>query len=165
MTISVEYDATEAMERFVKLGREFPSALRDAGKEVEREVLRIFRRTTATWHHKPEFDSEVVSDGADLLVQVWTNDKIYAWVSEGTPAHFILPVRARCLTFQTGYNAKTVPGVLDSRSGGKFGPVVHRAWVEHPGTDARHFKRDIQNWLRHNGPIIVKRHIERVIRS
>ncbi len=115
-------------------------ATRKAGNDIRKD----FEETTKTWSKKPEFQMvyAVRPNGPEVLVG--TDNEIYGYVNEGTKPHPIFPVRAKALRFQTGYVAKTVPGQLFSRAGGASGDVVHRAYVMHPGTEARNFDDIIQ---------------------
>jgi hypothetical protein len=63
---------------------------------------------------------------------------------EGTKEHIILPKNAKRLRFQNTYTAKTVPGVIGSRSGGPSGDTVFSNGVIHPGTEARNFTKIIE---------------------
>ena len=74
---------------------------------------------------------------------VGTNSKIYEYVDKGTKPHIIRPKRAQFLRFQTGYRAKTTPGIIGSSSGGRSGDIVYSQGVRHPGTKARKFSEII----------------------
>jgi len=129
-----------------KMRLAFLNAMRKQATEIKRE----FEKTTESWEHEVKFESTVglrrTPPGPEVLV--WTDDEIYGYVNDGTRPHPIFPVRARMLRFQWGgkgsYTPKTTPRVIGSKSGGPSGPVVHRPYVQHPGTEARHFDEEIQ---------------------
>jgi len=129
-----------------KMRLAFLNAMRKQATEIKRE----FEKTTATWEHEVKFESTVglrrTPPGPEVLV--WTDDEIYGYVNNGTRPHPIFPVRAKVLRFQWGgkgsYTPKTTPRVIGSRAGGPSGPEVHRPYVQHPGTEARHFDEEIE---------------------
>lgn len=135
-------------------------AARDTARIAERELLRRFRRTVATWRHQPQFDAITDYSGAEMSVLVRTDDEIYGYVDRGTRPHMIFPRgQGYPLRFQAGYNAKTTPGSLTSGPGGPYGATV-RAWsVKHPGTAPRHFSEQIQKEM---GPNIFEKLKEKV---
>jgi len=127
-------------------------AFRDAiMKQADRygdELLRDFEKTTETWEHDVKFEKLVDYRPRGPEVFVGTDDEIYGYVNDGTRPHPIFPVRARALRFQWGgkgsYRPKTAPRVIGSKAGGPTGPIVHRPYVQHPGTEARHFDEEIE---------------------
>ena len=56
----------------------------------------------------------------------------------------ILPKGDYPLRFQSGYSAKTSPGLISSKNDGPSGEVVYARGVIHPGTEARNFDATIQ---------------------
>ena len=119
---------------------EMLNALRKAGTQVKGD----FEKTTATWSKKPEFEMLISLTGPGPVLLVGTDDEIYGYVSKGTRPHPIRPRRAKRLRFQSGYKAKTQPGVIGSTMGGSFGPTVFSLGVMHPGTAARKFEETIR---------------------
>ncbi|MCP4540589.1 MAG: hypothetical protein GY832_25920 [Chloroflexi bacterium] len=105
-------------------------------------IRRDFEKTTKSWKRKPPFEV-LVESGPPATVLVATDDKIYDYVDRGTEAHVILPKKAKALRFQSGYKAKTTPGVIGSSAGGPFGATVFSKGVIHPGTKARGFSKEI----------------------
>jgi hypothetical protein len=103
-----------------------------------------YDKTTVTWKNKPKFEiiENISNKGPEVLVG--TDDDIFKFVDEGTKEHIILPKTAKRLRFQNTYTAKTVPGVIGSRSGGPSGDVVFSNGVIHPGTEARNFTKIIE---------------------
>jgi hypothetical protein len=112
--------------------------------EQKNEMLRDFEKTVKYWKRKPKFENlrESTPDGPALIVG--TDDEIYGYVDEGTKPHIIRPRAAKALHFQSGYRAKTMPRVIDSKRGGAYGDPVTAAVVHHPGTEAREFAKTIQ---------------------
>lgn len=112
--------------------------------EIEREVLKEFKKTTETWDHQPEWETAISLVGGPSVL-VGTDDEIYRWVNDGVPEHDIVPKKAGgVLAFKRGYKAKTSVGVIASRRGGKFGKRVVREYVTHPGIEARNFDKVIK---------------------
>ena len=127
---------------------ELLSAMRKAGTQVKLD----FEQTTKTWKRKPKFEMVISLTPPGPQLIVGTDDEIYRYVDEGTRPHIILPRRAKALRFQSGYKAKTSPGVIGSGSGGSFGNVVFSQGVHHPGTQARDFegaiKKKREKWFK-----------------
>lgn len=98
-------------------------------------VKRDFEATVKNWDHKPTFEVQYSSEE----ITVGTDDDIYALVDAGSPSHTISPVRAKRLKFQNKYKAKSTPGVIGSKRGGKSGEIVTAKVVRHPGFQARKF--------------------------
>ena len=105
-------------------------------------IKKDYARTVKSWAKKPEFEVQQSLKGGPSVL-VGTDDVVYLFVDEGTRPHIIAPKGPWPLRFQTGYKAKTSPGVLDSGSGGKFGPERRALVVHHPGTEARGFSAKI----------------------
>lgn len=134
--------------------RQFRNACKRAGYGIKKD----FEKTTATWEHKPEFKVSTSVVGPGPAVEVTTDDDIYRFVNDGTKPHpifagiFTGKSKKKALVFQWGgpgtYTAKTVPGVIGSRGGGPSGDIVKRAYVQHPGTEARRFDQDIEEMWR-----------------
>lgn len=146
--IEIAVDDKEAMAYLKGLRASlWPSVFREAAKEIERETLREFRRTTTTWKHKPKFESmqEITGNTLDLIVG--TDDAIYNYVDQGTRPHIIRKRGNRPLLFRLGYRAKTTPGIIGSKAGGPYGDVMRMREVHHPGTRARNFGEMIQRYM------------------
>lgn len=115
--------------------------------KAERDIKKDFQATVATWEHKVEFESMVSLSGGGPTVVVGTNDQIYSYVNNGTPEHDI-PVSDPDgqIMYEIGFTPKTVPGVIGSGQGGKFGPKhKHGQMVHHPGiVEPRKFDEAIQ---------------------
>ena len=118
------------------------AALEAAANQAADEIEVDFQKTTASWTNKPIFE-KLVDLGPPITVLVGTDDEIYGYVDLGTRPHVIRPKRAKALRFQSGYVAKTTPGVIGSSAGGPFGDTVFSRGVNHPGTKARNFSKGI----------------------
>lgn len=126
--------------------------MRQVADTAEREMLRRYRRTTDSWEHKPAFETVKEVTPTSIAVMVGTDDRVYGFVDKGTRPHDIEPKGPGYpLRFQVGYSAKTLPGFLGSRKGGKFGPERRAMKVHHPGTEARGFSEMI---YREIGPMV-----------
>jgi len=123
---------------------EMKREVRNALDRMQRAIKKDYERTTKTWEHKVRFQTQESIKPTGPAVLVGTDDLIYKFVDEGTRPHLIRARRAPRLVFQTGYKSKTLPGVLDARHGGKFGPIATALAVQHPGTEARGFTEMLQ---------------------
>lgn len=122
--------------------------------KVGRDIHADFKKTTATWQHKVEFEVAVSLALGGASVHVITTDRIYGYVNDGTVPHPIFAgyytglSSKRALSFQWGgkgsYRAKTTPGFIGSQPGGPTGPRVAKPYVQHPGSKARGFDVAIQ---------------------
>lgn len=125
----------------------FAAVIAAAAQEAAADMQKDFEKTTETWEHEVKFET-IISMDPDVEVLVGTDDEIYGYINEGTKPHAIFPKRARALRFQWGgkgsYRAKTKPKVIGSQPGGATGPVVHRPYVQHPGTKPRKFDETIE---------------------
>lgn len=121
------------------------NGMRKFGTQVKKE----YEKTVSTWSDKPEFGYEIGLDatGPTLIAGVTGGGKgaeHWRYVNEGTKEHIILPKKkGGYLAFQSGYHAKTSPGLISSKSGGPYGEVVYSKGVIHPGTEAREFDKAI----------------------
>lgn len=136
-------------------------ALLDEAESIADDIELDFGLTVATWNREVKFE-KIVDAGKDgISILVGTDDEIYGYVSGGTKAHVILPVRAKALAFLDGYKAKTVVGSAVSRRGGAFGNTVFSQGVVHPGTEARNFDEIIKkDWSKK-----FKRRMEKAMRQ
>lgn len=120
--------------------------LRESGKSV----VKVFETTIASWEgDKPKFEPQISlteADGAGLdigLTGPALGIQKWFWLDEGTPPHTISAKPGGRLAFQSGYKAKTVPGLIGSGPGGPSGGTVFAQSVEHPGTEAREWSKAI----------------------
>lgn len=110
-------------------------------------AIRVDHKVTVqTFTHKPTF----VIDSRPYERDIYTTDPIYKYLNDGTPPHIIRPRNKPALAFQSGHKRKTMPNVIASRPGGKFGPTVFtKKEIKHPGTQATNFTRVIaKKWNR-----------------
>jgi hypothetical protein len=118
--------------------RAFEQELRKAVQDVGRDMRKNFERPVSTWNHRPSFRMMNITGGSRIGVEVFTENDIFAWVSQGTngPGGSWYPIRPRgnnYLHYQAYYRRKTAPGTLASSSGGKYGGWLVRSRVRHPG--------------------------------
>lgn len=156
---NVHSDLPKFIQKYTAAPGELNSVLTDAGKEVVSEGLRMLWNTTRTWKHQPVFKPHVSVGGGRLSVNITTDDKIYRYVTEGTPPHTIVARGARVLAFHSGYRSKTSPEMFTSHAGGPFGNMIHAKVVHHPGTRARHFVENIEDRMHTVSQNVVNQHL------
>lgn len=123
-----------------KIDRALIAALKRTNKQMEKE----FKKTTRTWKGKPDiYSTPPVVTAEGLESATGTDNQIYEYVAKGTKPHTIRARRAPMLRFQTGFSAKTIPGLIGSVQGRRFGPYRSVREVRHPGTKAREFDKRI----------------------
>lgn len=122
---------------------EIKRAIKKAEEWGAKEIQKEYEGTVKTWDTKPKFQSKVTQR---LVLQVWTEDKRYAWVDLGTPPHVIGPKGGSgFLQFDPEFEPKTTPGVLKpGRGRARSGSYVRPRAVIHPGIEARNFSRLIE---------------------
>lgn len=118
-----------------KLARAVENGLEGAANDVKVD----FDTTTQTFSTRPAFTIERTSGERTVS----TDDAIYGYLDEGTPAHPIVAHTPRGLTFAAGGSPKTAPRVIGSKRGSRGGTIVHVHAVNHPGTEARDFSGTI----------------------
>lgn len=149
-------------------GQRFASNLRrDIERAVERgldelalEGKTLFEQTTRTWETDVDF---TVGDDGDLGKEIFTDNEIYGYVSNGTRPHTITARNGPALAFQIGHTAKTVPGALAARSGGRGGPLARPVTVQHPGIEAREFDEAVAERLERRAEQVVSAVLERAL--
>jgi len=86
-----------------------------------------FNKSKATFSGKSQFQFEVVKATGvrdkRISGSVGTDNENYVRLNEGFT---IPPVKNKLMAFRSGYNAKTAPGVIDSKGGGPHGPRIVR---------------------------------------
>lgn len=103
-----------------------------------------FKKTYATWNHKPRFLKLKIKP---YVREISTNDQIYNWVNKGTRPHIIVPTRGKVLAFPKSSRPKTRVRYIASYSGSKSKGKRYAKVVHHPGTKAREFDIVIsQRW-------------------
>ena len=118
------------------LGAQFkaaPEAVEKGMREAAEAIQADMEKTTAGWKHEVTFSIDKSGDG----YTIGTDDQIWTYQDEGTRPHVILPRRARVLRFEVG------------------GDLVFAHRVNHPGTKARLFTKQLQkSWQRGVVPFI-----------
>lgn len=122
---------------------EYMKAIIGALDKTANLILQDFKKTTATWEHKPDFSLTPYLSKGNMARAIGTNSLIYHFVDHGTKAHRIEPKRSKYLAFQSGYRAKTRVGIIGSQEGGAFGDTVIAQGVDHPGFPGRKFVKTI----------------------
>lgn len=117
-------------------------------QKVKPALIKSHEIIVANWEHKPKFQSRKYIKPDKIAVNVFPtgdNAKIWRFVNEGTRPHIIRAKNAPLLVFQTGYKSKTLAKPARTVSGGgKYtGPTVRAKVVNHPGTEARNFTKEI----------------------
>lgn len=149
----------------IKLRKGLPSsskldhAIDEMLAEAALEAQDMFKKTTSTWQTHVNFTVNKTKYGRT----VGTRSAIYKYVDQGTRSHMIYPRRKRILRFQTGYRAKTRPGVIGSSSGGASGGVVWAKAVRHPGTQARRFSVTIGERMGKRTAAIMRAKLKRIL--
>lgn len=164
VTISVTTNTQQVIRNLEASQFAIVQGERNAMREIRDGVLQEYKRTTATWRHKPYFNAYQSGMGNVQTVRVGTDDKIYKFVEHGTRAHIIMPKKpGGLLRFVWGghgsYVSKSLPGYISSRVGGASGRVVFRQMVHHPGTEARNFTELIQNLWNRKSREVMERHV------
>jgi hypothetical protein len=123
-----------------------PDFQKIAQTELRREVVAVKRELalpTKRWKHKVEFYERQATGAQSSAVEVGTDDKPYGWTDKGTKRHLIRPKKAKALAFNSNFRAKTKPDSLNSSAGKNAPPVVFAKAVNHPGTKARGFTKQV----------------------
>lgn len=119
------------------LTRVVENTLTGAAKDVKVDL----DVTTQSWKHRPTFTIEKEPGKRTVA----TDDEVFGYVDEGTPAHIITAKSPnKPLTFGVGGSPKTAPRVIGSRAGTRGSQVVRAQIVHHPGTTAREFTDTIK---------------------
>ncbi len=111
-----------------------------------------FRVVVLNWSNKPQFKTRVEFNDTQYKLYIQPEGQhrmLFIWTDEGTKPHIIRPKGPGYpLRFRSGHNPKTVPvaraNVGDGRS---TGPWVSKYEVNHPGTEAREFRPEMQRRL------------------
>jgi len=128
--------------------------IEDECQSISKDILLDFELTVATWKTKVKFIREVTIGYTWIIISVITENEIYGWVDQGTPAHLISPRSRRgpkkaasMLAFMAGGTPKTIPGRLVSGYGSPGTDLVFASEVHHPGTEPRKFSEMIaKDW-------------------
>lgn len=117
-------------------------AIKRRADNVSKTMESDFLSGVKDWKHKVNFNVEVTLHGSGVSISIYTNDEVYKFVHDGTKAHEIVAkTPGGKLRFQGTYTAKTIPGTIQSRSGGSSGNYQYRVSVNHPGFEGRFFSK------------------------
>jgi hypothetical protein len=111
---------------------ELLNAMRKFGNSY---MLPEFKKTTATWDTKVDFEMLISTTSGSFEVLVGTDNKIYRYVNDGTSVRHAVMSR--------DFKAKTTPRVIGSVPGAG-GVVFVSKKIKLPGIEARHFDEEIQ---------------------
>ena len=114
--------------------------------KVTQRLQRDFQDTVKTWNNQPVFTRTVSSSTNKIVGEVYTSNKIYGYVNNGTKAHFIAPKNVRALRFRSRYTAKTSPGRIFAKNGGASGNFVFSKGHMVKGIQARKFDKQIADF-------------------
>jgi len=96
--------------------------------EIGNTMFTDFQNTAKDFTHKPSFTKKgPIRRGSIAWVSVFTTDRNYVRLSEGTRAHMV-GTRRQKMSFRPGYRRKTMPFPHSARSrpGGAFGARIVR---------------------------------------
>ena len=112
---------------------------------IANDMLLDYELTTATWKRNVKFEKEVNVTRDKQEILTGTDDEIYKYVDEGTKAHKIRPKKkGGTLAFPSEFVPKTQPGYMVASKGYSGGETAFAKEVNHPGTKARKFSKNIQ---------------------
>jgi len=122
------------------------SQIRTAQRQWMTKVVKEYQKTTEHWKHKVAFSGQLTERGIATKIEVGYNDEVYGYVDEGTRPHVIRPKSAGgVLAFPSSSAPKTRPGSLKSTAGTRGSVDVFTRKVNHPGTKAREFSKQIKS--------------------
>jgi hypothetical protein len=133
------------------------------GEEYSGRVVKKLSSATRTWKTRVEFRTRVLSEGSgSARISVGTSSAIFAYVNEGTRAHWIRPKRRDgVLAFNSKFSPKSRPNNLQALKGFSGPPVGFAKAVWHPGTEARHFDEVAMRQAQTEGSRAVRAEINR----
>lgn len=106
-------------------------------------IRKSFDTTTSTWRHNVEFTPEIEMPGTGLGgmfgVEVVTEDDLYRLVNQGSPEHWIAPVKGKALRFPQVFLPKSIPGLIRANPGYISNRNSFSKGMLHPGFPARKF--------------------------
>lgn len=117
-----------------------------------RIVQNMYNGITTTWNERPNFSITVDFSGDQWLVQVYTEDRIFEYLDNGTSIRYA--------TMEPGFRPKTRPNSLRSGQGVGGVAYVSRRFPR-PGIEARNWSAEITR--RRDGPFQSK--FERVVNT
>jgi len=150
----------------VPTAKVFQEAIRAENARVRAGIRQDFQATVATWETDVKFKTRERGRRDKLIFDVRTDSEVYHYVTEGTEPHLIVPRRPLgTLKFATGYTAKTRPGFIGSTPGGARGDVAFAKFVQHPGTEGRHFEEAIAKKWQKLYPSLMTQIITKIARQ
>ena len=111
------------------------------------EVKRLFWRTAAWWEHEVHFQHRQRTTRSSISVSIFPtggNAWLYTIINNGSDRH-ITSHTGRMMRFQTGYNASTKRGVINSKKYSRSGNW-RGAWSVHQIIEPRKFDKTIADW-------------------
>jgi len=119
--------------------------IREKFTELAEQAVKEFEKTTAGWNHDVDFKIR----GSVKETNVYTDDKVYLYLNNGTRAHIVSPSGfGGVMQFKTGYTPKTSVGSLNSNSGGGgTGDFAYSKGHVVSGVEARHFDKAVAEEL------------------
>lgn len=149
----------------IKPTRKFLSDINALEDELEKgldeladETLELYEKTTKTWETNVKFYSRKTKVGRSI----GTYSRTYAYVDKGTKAHVIRARRAPMLKFRVGgFKPKTKVDKINSYKGSPAdGDFVSKLSVNHPGTEARNFTKNIEEKMRKRQYVVMRRRLK-----
>lgn len=157
--VSFQFDINSIIAAFLRVAGSFGQVQDAAALKAGDELINLFKRTASG---SVRFSTQYSHSGLSSIVTAGTNDEIYTLLNEGAAGHYIYPVRARVLAYPAFFRPKTTPGQLTyNAGGGKFGPIVFRNFVWHPGFVGRKFDEAIEKEI--NGPPVIRAAIDSLV--
>ena len=119
-------------------------AVEHEAKMIADEVYLDFLLTVSKWSRQPKFDKLIQVGPESVEILVGTDNEIYRYVSGGTRDHYVPKTGVARMAFRPEYTAKTMPGLITSRSGGASGDLIVRTgrWKV-SGIEPRKFEETI----------------------
>ncbi len=128
--------------------------IREKQKEIADYAVKELEKTTATWNTDVKFE---IREGWKET-NVYTRNKVWNWLNEGTSAHPVAPRAGGAMQFKTGYTPKTSVGSATSNSGGGTGSFAYskghtvsgveaRNWTEKVGEAVSDYIKDDDLWF------------------
>lgn len=162
------------LEALVKAQTE--AILKAAAQAVDEEARAMKAKhdeAVLSWQKKPLFDVKPRKESDRIVREIVVRDgEIWSYVNYGTgmygpsgQPYIIEPVKAKALSFQSGYNAKTLPVARGNvGSGQRSGDTVLRKAVLHPGIEPRDFAAYFALESEETMPARIRDSIRRVLR-
>jgi len=116
--------------------------------QVKPALVKSHNLVVANWRNKPKFNTRKTIKPDKIFMTVFPtgeNKKIWIFVDKGTKPHVIKAKNVPTLKFRTGYQPKTLARPARTVPGGgkSTGPFISKVQVNHPGSEARNFTKQI----------------------